>query len=444
MFISWKRAYGCASLALLLVEASCASPGGGVVPPNSSLSDATMANAGAAAPAGKIKRGTENTIVACHMVTPKKTIELKPPKAQTFHLPPSFNPTGYVYYFEIGIGDYCYSLPETVLYTTVPGSLDQAKDEVTFEQGHDDVTLQGGQTYIFVVYAVPAKPAEHLYEIDHGTSFIAVWPADSNGNVAPEYKINDVGGPHGQPQGIAEDSKGYVYVTTIGADGVTTSVVVYAPGAHGNAKPVRVITGPATGLNNNASDTGVGPDGSAYINTGNGIAVFAPDADGNVAPTRLITNLNGAGAAVTPNNILFTSTALGKSANEIDAFGPTANGPASPLYSIDGSKAVISSQLVGADSQGNVYQCRNTSIVEFASFQQGNIYPIRGIFGKNEGFVGLQPIAVDGAANVFVGDEDGAKLYRFAPNADRDTLPAATIAGSNTGLINPAAIAVGK
>jgi hypothetical protein len=448
MFISWKRAYGCACLALLLVEASCSSSGGGVVPGTSAFPDTTTSTTAAhdatVWPAGKVQRATQNTIVACHLVTPKKTLELKPPKAQTFQLPPSFNPSGYVYYFEIGTGNYCYSLPETILYTTVPGTLNVAKDEVTFEQGHDAVTLQAGQTYIFVVYAVPAKAAEHLYEIDHGTSFVSVWPADTNGDVAPEYKINNVGGPHGQPQGIAEDPKGEVFVTTIGADGVTTSVVVYAPGARGNAKPERVITGPATGLNNNASDTGVASDGTVYVNTGSGIAVFGPDADGNVAPERLITNLNGAGAAVTPDNILFTSTAFGKSANEIDAFGPTANGPAAPLYSLEGSKAAISGQLVGADSQGNVYQCRNTSIIEFASFQQGNVYPIRGIFGKNEGFVGLQPIAVDGAANVFVGDEDGAKLYRFAPQADRDTLPVATIAGSNTGLINPAAIAVGK
>lgn len=445
MFVSWKRAYGAACLALMLIEASCASPGGGgLVPGNSSTPDSSIMPAGRAAPAGKAKRAGSDTIIGCHLVTPRKNLELKPPKAQTFPIPPSFNPSGYVFYFEIGIGNYCYSLPDTVLYATVPGSLNQSQTAVTFEQGHDAVTLQAGQSYIFVAYAVPAKPAAHLYEIDHGTSSVAVWPADTNGDVAPEYKILNVGGPNGQPQGIAEDAKGYIYVTTIGADGTTTSLVVYAPGARGNAKPVRVITGPATGLNNNASDTGVGRDGSVYVNTGNGVAVFPPDADGNVAPARLITNLNGGGAAVTPGNILFTATALGKSAQEIDAFGPTANGPANPLYTIHGDKAVISGQLVGADSQGNVYECRNTSIIEFAAFQEGNVYPIRGIFGKDLGFVGLQPIAVDGAANVFVGDEDGAKLYRFAPDADRDTKPLATIAGSSTGLINPAAIAVGK
>lgn len=444
MFVSWKRANASACFALMLIEAACASPGGGVVPENSTIPDSSIMTPGHMAPAGRAKRAGADTIIGCRMVTPRKDLELKPPQAQAFPIPPSFNPSGYVFYFEIGTGNYCYSLPQSVLYTTVPGSLNQSQTAVTFEQGHDAVTLQAGQSYVFVAYAVPAKPAARLYEIDHGTSSVAVWPADTNGDVAPEYTISNVGGPHGQPQGIAEDSKGYIYVTTIGADGTTTSLVVYAPGARGNAKPVRVITGPETGLNNSASDTGVGPDGSAYVNTGNGVAVFAPDADGNVPPARLITNLNGGGAAVTPANILFTATALGKSAQEIDAFGPTANGPANPLYTIHGDKAVISGQLVGADSQGDVYECRNSSIVEFAPFQQGNVYPIRGIFGKNEGFVGLQPIAVDGAANVFVGDEDGAKLYRFAPNADRDTLPLATIAGSKTGLINPAAIAVGK
>jgi hypothetical protein len=87
--------------------------------------------------------------------------------------------------------------------------------------------------------------------------------------------------------------------------------------------------------------------------------------------------------------------------------------------------------------------CDDRSVLEFASFQQGNVNPIREVRGGDLGFVGLQPIAIDGAGNVFVGDEDGARLFRFAPYADGNTAPLATIAGSNTGLINPAAMAVG-
>lgn len=432
MFNSRKCVYAYACLALMLAEASCAPSGGGLVPGDSAVSNVS------------VRRDASETIVGCKIVTPKKRTVLNPPPKQTFAIPPSLDASAYVFYFEIGIGNWCYSLPQA-MYATVPGTVDTAKSEVVFEAGHDKLVLQAGHSYIYAAYAVPAKPAKQLYVIDHGTSNVSVFLAGANGNVAPIYRITNVGGPHGAPQGLAVDSKGHVLVTTIAADGVTTSLVVYAPGARGNAKPVRVITGPDTTLTNNSSDTGVGPDGSAYVNNGNGIAVFAPNADGDAKPVRLITGLNGGGAAVSPSDLLYTSTAVGTGKESaIDVFGPNANGPAQPLAAIEGSRARVSGQLTGVDPQGNVYQCRNKAVIEFASFQSGNVYPIRDIHGGSLGFTGLQPIAVDGAGNVFVGDEDGAKLYRFAPNADGNVEPLATIAGGNTGLINPAAIAVDK
>lgn len=430
MFTYRKCAYTYACLALLLLEASCAPSGAGLFPGN---------------PAARADQGSGDTIVACKIVTPKKRMVLNPPPRETFSLPPSFNSSGYVFYFEIGIGNWCYSLPQA-MYATVPGTVNTTKNKLSFEAGHDKVVLDAGQSYIFVAYAVPAVPDKYLYVIDHGTSDVSVFLTGANGNVAPIYRITNVGGPHGAPQGLAVDSKGHVFVTTIAADGYTTSLLVFAPRAHGDAKPIRTITGPDTTLTNNSSDTGVGPDGSAYVNNGNEIAVFAPNADGDSPPVRLITGLNGAGAAISPSNLLYASTAIGSSGNlnAIDAFGPNANGPAQPLATLEGKHAGISSNVTGVDSQGNVYQCRNHAVIEFAPFQAGNVDPIRDIRGRNLGFVGLQPIAVDGAGNVFAGDEDGAKLYRFAPGADGDVGPLATIAGNNTGLINPAAIAVGK
>jgi hypothetical protein len=440
MLISSKRIYAYACLALMLLEASCASAGSGVVPGNLPANNPSFANFGAAAPAGKSKGPT---IIGCKIVTPKQRIVLNPPPPQTFKLPPGFDPSEYVFYFEIGIGNWCYSLPQP-LYTTVPGRA--TKSKVRFEGGHNKLVLNGGTSYVYAAYAVPATPGRFIYVIDHGTSNISVWPTGANGNVAPIYRIMNVGGIGGAPQGIAEDAKGYIYVTTIAADGITTSLLVYKPGAHGNAKPIRAITGPDTTLTNNSSDTGVGPDGSVYVNNGNGIAVFAPNADGDSKPVRLIAGLNGGGAAVSPSNFLYTSTAVGSSGSQsaIYGFGPNANGNTPPLVTLEGKRTnITTTHITGVDSQGNIYMCDDTAVIEFAPFQQGNVFPIRNVSSKTN-FVGLQPIAIDGAANVFVGDEDGARLFRFEPYADGDAAPAATIAGSNTGLINPAAMAVGR
>ena len=438
MFMSCKHASASMALALVLLEASCASGSGGLVPETSAVNSSIVTNFAGLAP----DRAPKDTIVGCRIVTPKRRTVLDPPSVQRFVLSPSFNPTGYVFYFEIGLGKQCYSLPPA-LYTTVPGRLKRAKTEVVFESGRNKLILQAKQSYEYVAYAVKAKPARYIYVIDHASSDVSVFLAGSNGNVAPYYRIRNVGGNHAAPQGIAEDAQGYVYVTTIAADGVTTSVLVFAPGAHGNAKPVRAITGPHTTLTNNSSDTGVGPDGSIYVNDGSGIVVFAPNADGDAKPVRHIKNLNGGGAAVSPSDLLYTTTAVG-TANKtaLDAFGPTEHGHEPPLASIEGREARVVGHLTGVDAQGDVYLCRQKAVIEFAPYQNGDVFPIRDIPGAS--FVGLQPIAVDGAGNVFAGDEDGARIYRFAPDADGGVAPVATIAGTNTGLVNPAAIAVGK
>jgi hypothetical protein len=312
--------------------------------------------------------------------------------------------------------------------------------------------LHARQSYEYVAYAVPAKPAQHIYVIDDTSSDVFVFSAYANGNVAPAYRITNVGGNHSAPQGIAEDAKGYVYVTTIAADGVTTSLLVFAPGAHGNAKPVRVITGPRTTLTNNSSDTGVGPDGSVYVNgvknrlhSGAGIAVFAPNEDGDAKPARLILGPNGGGAAVSSTGLVYATTALGTgNANALDVYGPTERGHEPPVATVEGQRARISTNLTAVDAQGDVYLCRNKAVIEFAPYQHGDVFPIRDVRGSNTGFTSLQPIAIDGAANVFAADGNPARLYRFKPDADRNVAPVAIITGSNTGLVSPAAMAVGR
>jgi hypothetical protein len=337
------------------------------------------------------------------------------------------------------------------MYSTVPGTVDHHAATVKFEHGYNKVVLDAGKSYVYAAYAVLAKPAQHIYVIDDTSSDVFVFSAYANGNVAPAYRINNVGGVHSAPQGIASDADGRVYVTTIGADGVTTSLLVFAPGAHGNAKPERVITGPLTTLTNNSSDTGVGPNGSVYVNGvkgsldgGAGIAVFAPNENGNAKPERVVLGPNGGGAAVSSTGILYATTALAGGAAALDAFGPTAHGHEPPIARVKGPRAGIVTNLTAVDAQGNAYLCRDLAVIEFAPYQHGNVYPIRDLKGSNTGLHNLQPIAIDGAANVFVAGGNPARLYRFAPDADGNVAPAAVITGSNTGLISPAAIAVGR
>jgi hypothetical protein len=176
-----KPVYAYAGLALMLLEASCASAGSGVVPGNPTANNLSLVHAGASSagnPSGP-------TIIGCNIITPATRTVLNPPPSQTFRIPSGSDPSKYVFYFEIGLGNSCYSLPQP-LYTTVPGRV--TRNKVTFESGHNKLVLKGRTSYVYAAYAVPATPGSHLYVIDHGTSNVSVWPTGANGNVAPVYR----------------------------------------------------------------------------------------------------------------------------------------------------------------------------------------------------------------------------------------------------------------
>ncbi len=80
----------------------------------------------------------------------------------------------------------------------------------------------------------------------HDVGGVVVYPAGSNGDVAPSARIPNYGAKDDLlwPYGIALDSSGNIYV----ADFYTASVLVYAAGSSGDVAPVSTIGGPQTEL----------------------------------------------------------------------------------------------------------------------------------------------------------------------------------------------------
>ncbi len=79
------------------------------------------------------------------------------------------------------------------------------------------------------------------------------------------------------------DSAGNLYVSN------SDSITVYAPGATGNAAPIRTISGASTGLSN---PLGVAVDSAGHLYVanilGSSITMYALGATGNVAPLRTV------------------------------------------------------------------------------------------------------------------------------------------------------------
>ena len=154
-------------------------------------------------------------------------------------------------------------------------------------------SIRGPATKLYYAYGIATDGAGNAYVADGYpiNCCVSVYAAGSSGNVKPTRTIEGSKTALYVPVGIALDSAGSTYV--LNAEGSPTrSVTVYAAGAKGNVKPIRMIVGQKTGLY--AAPVGIAVDrgGRLYVlqsGTENSISVFAPGANGNVAPIRVIT-----------------------------------------------------------------------------------------------------------------------------------------------------------
>jgi len=156
-------------------------------------------------------------------------------------------------------------------------------------------TITGPKTLLSSPLQMAFDSAGDLYVANYltSTSPITEFAPNANGNAAPIHKI---GGSHTHlvtVQGIVIDSAGRIVTGNFNG----TSIEIFAAGAHGNVAPVVTIGGAKTLITNLL---GVGVDASGTIYATNqsstpgddAILVFAPGAHGNAAPIAAISGSN--------------------------------------------------------------------------------------------------------------------------------------------------------
>ncbi|HUO06367.1 MAG TPA: choice-of-anchor D domain-containing protein [Candidatus Binataceae bacterium] len=128
-----------------------------------------------------------------------------------------------------------------------------------------------------------------------GAGSITIYPAGSNGNMAPSATISGSTTGMDQPSGIALDEKGNIYVAnTGGGESHHGSVTVYRGGSSGDAAPIANISGTATGLRD-PEGLAIDSSGNLYAANfnGNSVTVYSAGSSGNAAP---IATIGGKGA----------------------------------------------------------------------------------------------------------------------------------------------------
>jgi len=160
-------------------------------------------------------------------------------------------------------------------------------------------TIKGSATRMYYVHGVALDKEGNLYVASAGDRInghetgmrVTVYAPGANGDAAP---IRTIEGPDTglhSPFFLALDGSGNLYVANQARFEGKVTTVVYARGASGDARPVRTLQGPPM---HDAGDMGdavaVDGTGSLYMNDHDGGAalVYAPGAGGNTPPIRTI------------------------------------------------------------------------------------------------------------------------------------------------------------
>lgn len=245
----------------------------------------------------------------------------------------------------------------------------------------------------------------------------------------------------GYPFGIAYQSDGLMYV----ANNAPAAILEFAAGSNGNCAPTRSIQGPDTQLGTSISVgtptpliAGIAFDSSGDLfvaaTQGNAILVFAPGASGDAAPIRSIrgptTTLNG------PRQIAFDSGGnlwvANRTGNSVIAFAPGASGDAPPIVTIGGPSTGVNQPWgVTFDRDGCLWVANATptdTMVVFMPPFGGNQTPSHIIAGASTGLANPYGETVDGSGNVVVANLRGNTVEVFADSAAGNASPLRTLA----------------
>jgi hypothetical protein len=152
-------------------------------------------------------------------------------------------------------------------------------------------TIAGSSTGFNQVDGVGADAAGTIFAASTQNDSIQVFAPGSNGNVAPEFTISGASSHVDKPDDVVVGFDGKLYVSN-GFNATVPSVTVYAPGAQGNAAPLADIAGSST-LMQEPDDLAVDSAGAVYVTDasaihGPAVLEWTAGATGNVAPNALL------------------------------------------------------------------------------------------------------------------------------------------------------------
>lgn len=280
--------------------------------------------------------------------------------------------------------------------------------------------IEGSATDLHGAYGVALDAHDTLYAASTTEPVVTVYAPGTGGDVPPVRTVRGPKSGLSAPLGIALDRRGNLYVANGPRPKGRGAVRVYGSAANGYAAPIRLLTGPATGLDQ-PGDVAFDSRGDMYVvNTdwqGVGlVTVYGPEVNGNASPIRTITG---------PNTLLRRPIKL-------------AVGSGDTLYVLNAFRWWK-------------YGTENVTVTVYAPGAAGDVEPVRSIIvnaGRRSagGRLGLEwpgGIAVDERGTVYLANYwPGTAVAVYNPGAEGDVVPTRLIQGGKTGLAGPVAVAL--
>ncbi len=325
-------------------------------------------------------------------------------------------------------------------------------------------TISGSSTGLVNPSAIAVDANENIYVANDGSDFggtvtVTIYPAGSNGNVAPSATISGTNTGLNGPTGIAVDGSGNIYV----ANRDSNTVTVYPAGSTGNAAPSKTIGGYKTGLND-PSGIAADSNGQIYVtndgsNSGgsDSVTIYAAGSNGNAGPKGVIGGSNT--ELVSPMGIAVNGSGIyvaNVGNNTVTLYGVN-NGNVAPSATIDDSffpAGIVAPVGIALDHSGSIYVANQggfnfdtdvsnaATVTVYPAGSNSEAGPSATISGSNTGLNDPAGIAVDSGGNIYVANNNSNTVTVYIAGSDNNAQPTATIGGSNTTLNSPVGIAV--
>jgi NHL repeat/Beta-propeller repeat len=157
-------------------------------------------------------------------------------------------------------------------------------------------TISGSNTGLTLPEGIALDSSANIYVVncpDTAAYSVTVYAAGSNGNVAPSATIAGANTGLSCPLGIALDSSANIYIANLtGGLGKFGSVTVYPAGSNGNVTPSATIVGSTNTELSEPNGIAVDSLGNIYVSNhgASSILVYPAGSNGDVAP---IVNIGG-------------------------------------------------------------------------------------------------------------------------------------------------------